>query len=428
MIKRLGYLFIFILPLTVIVVSCSLTNTPSQDEALAQTIAAIADEKIKSTPSKVPPTAAPSYTPTETPTQTPTVTASPTPEPSPTPDIFANYPAEGYGPLNFPSNINPLTGYSFDDQAILDRRPISVKISNFPRGIRPQWGLSLADHVFEYYHEAGSTRFHAIYYGNDVSQIGPIRSARFSDKDIVEMYKSFFAYGSADYRVRTRLAYSDFTSRMATITDYPCPPTELYPLCRIEQTTWNHLVTSTEALYQHFENEGVPNGRQNLDGLSFNLTSPSGGRIAFNLVVRYSLSSYHKWIYDTATGKYFRHQDVTEADLGQEVFEPTIDRLNGRQITADNVVVLLANHQYYSVTPEMIEIPFDGYGKAYIFRDGMAYLVNWGRLVNSEIIFLSFDDGSRFPLKPGNTWFSVIGSTSQIQSESPDWRFKHLIP
>ncbi|MCJ7703500.1 MAG: DUF3048 C-terminal domain-containing protein, partial [Anaerolineales bacterium] len=91
-------------------------------------------------------------------------------------------------------------------------------------------------------------------------------------------------------------------------------------------------------------------------------------------------------------------------------------------------VVLLAQTNYYSVSPEMIEIPFDGFGKAYVFREGHAYLVNWGRLTNSDVIFLADDDGNRFPLKPGTTWFDVVGSTSQVRSESPDWRFQHFIP
>ncbi len=428
MIKRLSYLFIFLVILTFITISCSLRSPSSKEEALAQTIAAIANEQLALTPTKLIPTTIPSNTPTKIPTIIPTSTVTETPEPTPTPDHLKNYPIEGYGPTNYPPGINPLTGLSVDDITRLDRRPVSVKISNYPRGIRPQWGMSLADHVFEYYHEAGLTRFNAIFYGNNVEQIGPIRSARFSDKDIVEMYKAFFAYGSADYRVRTRLSYSDFTDRMTTISDFPCPPTEQYPLCRIDQNTWNHLVTNNELLYKHFENKGISNDRQNLDGLVFKTQLPPGGQPANSILVRYSYGSYHKWIYDPDSGKYFRHQDSIEAESGQEAFELTMDRLNNQPIMADNVVVLLAKHQYYSQKPEMIEIPFDGYGKAYVFRDGQAYLVNWGRLVNSDIIFLAHDDGSRFSLKPGNTWFDVIGATSQVLSQSPNWQFRFLIP
>lgn len=419
---------IWIFTLAFLVVSCSGLNSSARDEMLAETIAARAKEQLANTPSPLPPTQISTQTSPEVPTQTPTSTLTQTPKATQTPDLLAGYPLEGYGPFNFPANINPLTGLPVADLTRLERRPISIKISNYPHGIRPQWGLSLANHVFEYYHEGGLTRFNAIFYSNDVEQIGPIRSARFTDKDIVEMYKAFFAYASGDWRVRDRLSYSDFTNRMASITDYPCPPTSQYPLCRIEQETWNHLVTKTEAIYQHFENKNVANDRQNLDGLFFNLALPADGQPANSLVVRYSFGSYHQWVYDPISGKYFRHQDVVDAEEGQEVFEPHVDGLNDQPISADNVVVLLAQTNYYSVSPEMTEIPFDGFGKAYLFREGHAYLVNWGRLTNSDVIFLTDDDGNRFPLKPGTTWFDVVGSTSQVRSESPDWRFQHFIP
>ncbi len=419
-IRRMMKITSLILALAFASQACTTAQRERLDDDLEQTVVAIAIQELESTPSPMPPT--PTIVLPPTPTATPT--APPTEAPTPT----ASYPAEGYGPTDFPPNVNPLTGLYVDDASRLNRRPISVKISNYPRGIRPQWGLSLADHVFEYYHEGGLTRFHAIFYSQDAEQIGPIRSARFSDKDLVEMYKSFFAYASGDYRVRARLSYSDFTDRMATITDVPCPSTPDFPLCRIEQGTWNHLVGSTSMLYQHFEEKGVSNERQNLDGLFFNTTLPPDGQPASTVLVRYSFGSQHQWVYDPISGKYARHEDVVDADQGEEVFQPMVDRLTGQPITADNVVVLLTKHEYFRVQPEMIEIPFEGFGKAYVFREGHAYLVNWGRVVDDAIIFLTYDNGEPFPLKPGNTWFVVLGATSEVRTASPDWRFQFFIP
>jgi hypothetical protein len=424
MIKHLTWILIIIF----LAVSCTTPNSSSQEEILQKTIVSIVNQELALTPSQVPPSETPTVSPTETQTEIPTSTITSTPTPEPTSDLEDITPIEGYGPFNFPPNINPLTGRPVRDPTKLDRRPLSVKISNYPRGVRPQWGLSKADHVFEYYAEAGLTRFNAIFYSNDATQIGPIRSARFSDKDIVEMYKAFFAYASADWRVRDRLRYSDFTDRLITVSDYPCPPTEIHPLCRIDQETWNHLVANTEKVYKHFEKKGVTNNHQDLDGLAFNSGLPPGGQPASSVMVRFSQGSYHKWIYDPIKGKYFRHQDAIGAGQGQEVFEPMIDRLNGQPVSADNVVVLLANHEYYSVDPEMVQIPFNGSGLAYIYREGHAYLVNWTRTADDEIITFSHDDGNPFPLKPGNTWFAVIGSTSNIQGESPDWQFQFYIP
>ena len=86
------------------------------------------------------------------------------------------------GPDDFPENVNPLTGLVVDNPGVLERRPVGVKINNYPRTNRPQWGLSLADIVYEFYHNNDLPRFHAIFYGNDAEQVGPIRSARLFDQ------------------------------------------------------------------------------------------------------------------------------------------------------------------------------------------------------------------------------------------------------
>ena len=45
---------------------------------------------------------------------------------------------------------------------------------NLPRNHRPKYGLSAADLVYEYYTEAGTTRFIALFYGQDAETVGPI--------------------------------------------------------------------------------------------------------------------------------------------------------------------------------------------------------------------------------------------------------------
>ena len=118
-------------------------------------------------------TAIPTSSPTANATATATSTAMPMLVPSitPSPTITPLYPLAGYGPANFPANVNPLTGLQVADPALLQRRPMLIKVSNLPRNVRPQWGLSLADIVFEYYAEEGSTRFAAIFYGQDASMV-----------------------------------------------------------------------------------------------------------------------------------------------------------------------------------------------------------------------------------------------------------------
>lgn len=413
--KRLIWILILILLLTACASEPTATPTaePEQQPASLPTDTATAEPTATST--LVPPTS----TPTDTPEPTATEVNL---------DPLANYPVEGYGPANFPANINPLTGLAVDDPAILDRRPVAVKISNYPRDIRPQWGLSLADLVFEYYHEGGLTRFHAIFYGNNTSEVGPIRSARLPDDLLIQAYKSVFAFGSADYRVRSMLFNAEYANRLASVSDKPCPPDIDYPTCRIDPNQWNHLMTDTSILSQHFTAQGVPNGRQNLDGMRFDKAVPPDGETGDSLIVRYSADDYHKWVYDAATGKYQRYYDAAYDSGAGETFELLTDRSNDQIVAADNVVVLFVPHSFYSREPEMILIDLIGYGKATLFRDGQAYDANWARPNAGEIVSITFDDGSRFPLKPGNTWFEIVGQSSLTQQGSPDWRVQFQTP
>jgi hypothetical protein len=82
-----------------------------------------------------------------------------------------------------PDPVMPLTGLPIEDPAIAARPAVVVKISNDP-GARPQSGLDSADLVFEAW-GAGPTRFATVFHSNDAPNVGPVRSARTQDVDLV---------------------------------------------------------------------------------------------------------------------------------------------------------------------------------------------------------------------------------------------------
>ena len=371
-------------------------------------------------------------TPTQTPTATETLPPKPkrivssTPDLAPTPAATpAEYPAEGFGPSNFPADVDPLTGLGVQNPALLDRRPLIVKVSNLPRNVRPQWGLSLADHVYEYYTEEGTTRFAAVFYGQDASRVGPIRSARFVDDHLVSMYKANFAFGSADYRVRDRLFKQDYASRL--VIETACPP-----MCRYEPKGANHLVTNTTDLTDYINKKKVKGGnsRQNLDGLMFKRQPFSNGAPADHVYVRYSAAIYNRWDYDQGTRKYLRFSDqADDLENGKnESYAPLMDRLTNQQISADNLLVIYVTHKYYSRTPEIVDIMLTGSGKATLFRNGQAFQVTWQRQALDTLIQLSGADGQPVPLKPGTTFIEIVGTSTKSDQNAADWRFTFQIP
>ncbi|HVM70480.1 MAG TPA: DUF3048 domain-containing protein [Anaerolineales bacterium] len=356
-------------------------------------------------------TATDAPTATDTPTATPTATLTFTPTPS--------YPPEGYGPSNFPAGVDPLTGLKVSNPALLQRRPMVIKVQNLPRDGRPQWGLSLADIVFEYYTEEGTTRFAAVFLGNDASIVGPIRSGRFIDADIVRGYKAMFAFGSAYVAEMKRFLNSEFANRL--VLEGPSSP-----LTRYDPKGKNYLVVNTADLAA-FATQRDLSKAQNLDNMLFKLQAPSGGQAVTQVYVRYSSAIYNRWDYDTASGKYMRFSDTVDASSGAtgEQYAQLTDRLNGQPIAFDNVVVLYVNHQLYA--PNIYDIQLSGSGDAYIFRDGQAYKVKWVRN-DTDVVSLTNPDGSPFAFKPGNTMFEVIGLASSISQNGQSWRFTHNMP
>lgn len=376
------------------------------------------------------PTGAPAAPPTELPTPTPlppTLEPTATPLPTDTPQPTATAAPLVFGPGNYPATINPLTGLAVSDPALLERRPLSVKIQIFPRGQRPPWGVSLADIVYDYYQNNGMTRFHAIFYGQNAEQAGPIRSGRLFDGSIVNMYNSIFAFGGADRRIYSQFLSSSFANRLIVEGSGNCPP-----MCRIDPNGFNYLIADTAALSAYAIEKGISNERPNLEGMSFDSRPPAGGQPGTQIDVRHSISAYARWNYDPASNKYLRSQD-TQEDMGQgEAYEAMIDRLTNQQISAANVVVLFMPHMYVyrsnSGSSEIVDADANGSGTAYAYRDGQVYQVKWVRPGKNSVLVLTFTDGTPYPFHPGNTWFEVIGSTSKIQADGATIRFQFAIP
>ncbi len=380
------------------------------------------DNTVVPTANSITPSPLPSDTATAT--LTPTATNTPLPTASPTP--------VAYGPSNFPTNVDPLTGMVVSDPSLLDRRPIEVKVNVVPRTTnRPPWGLSFADIVYDYYHNDGYSRFNAIFLGQDASLVGPIRSGRMLDYELVHMYQSIFAYGSADALINARLLNSDFSDRVLLEGNAnACPPPAGDPFCRFGPNEADLMLGDTSLFSKEITSRGVSNGRQNLDGMSFNSSAPAGGVAGTQVFVRYSGDNYTRWDYDPATGKYLRFQDAV-FDQGQgESYDPLTDRLNNQQISASTVVVVLAYHSYFQQPPaEIIDIDLSGTGIACVFRDGQMYQVQWNVPTTASVLSLSTADGTAFPFKPGTTWVQVVNTGNQAKDEGNGaWRFTYVGP
>jgi len=329
--------------------------------------------------------------------------------------------------------LNPLTGLPVAAEQ-LEHRPVAVKITNYPRSNRPQWGLSYADIVYEYYHNNELTRFHAIFYGEDADMAGPIRSGRLLDDYLVDMYESVLVFASADYRILDRLRSEHPRWQTIFLLEGTCPPS---PVCRYQPATHNYLLADTAEVSAYSEDlEGDGFSAPILSGMSFSAQPSEQGEQVEQINISYSYSAYSYWQYDAEIELYRRYQDNQE-DLGGagEDFRLLSDRLNNEAIRTANVVVLLMPHyfSYYRApsgdTPasEIVDMNFLGRGEAFAFRDGMVYQLDW---VNDgdQLLYLEDSNGEEFALKPGKTWFQVMTDSSFFEKDGTHWRFNFVFP
>lgn len=333
--------------------------------------------------------------------------------------------------------INPLTGTPADAPGRLDRRPIAIKISNYPRSVRPQSGLSKADLVYEYYLERGITRFIAIFYGEDAEKAGPIRSARFFDEYIFRMYQAFFVFGNADDRVMEyfltlgRPIINRFILEMGHDRANNCQPDAYIRLCRDRSISgYQNLFANTAALTQDAYQRGIDNDRQNLSGMFFQTAAPMGGEPGVMIDLNYSVFIYSRWLFDNFSDRYVRLQDTQDSFTPENrTYAILEDHLTEQPVSADNVVVLFVSHSFYTKTDttEIVEIHLSGFGDAILFRDGNAYPAMWVKPTNG-ILSLYSHKGEPLPFKPGKTFFQVLGVSSTQSHTQGSWQFDFLIP
>ena len=86
-----------------------------------------------------------------------------------------------------PLKACPLTGRGAPGGNVPQRPALAVKIGNDPSS-RPQSGLDQADIVYEEMAEGGITRYMAVYQCQSAPLIGPVRSVRWDDWNILQQY------------------------------------------------------------------------------------------------------------------------------------------------------------------------------------------------------------------------------------------------
>jgi Protein of unknown function (DUF3048) N-terminal domain/Protein of unknown function (DUF3048) C-terminal domain len=284
----------------------------------------------------------------------------------------------------------PLTGLPSDGSANALRPALSIKIDNAPSA-RPQIGLQQADIVTEELVEGGLTRFLATYQSQDAASIGPVRSARPVDADLLnQLGGGIFAYsGAAAGEIAPVKARSG-----AVLLDAGAWPQAFKR--NTARPAPSNLFTSTAALYQIGTRPGMAPPPSLF---TYSTTAPTGAP-ASGITLRFSGTSVVGWRALTS-GAYQRVENGIPAIGG-----------DGAAITADNVVILSVQigHTgiYDTAGNEDPLVIVTGSGPAWVLRDGVLEKGAWSRPDYHTEMTLTAADGTPMALKPGRTWVELL--------------------
>ena len=325
--------------------------------------------------------------------------------------------------------IDPLTGLPPSASNLLQHRPFASTVTNFPPDVRPQAGLTLADVVFEYYEEPFYTRFMAVFYGNTTNMVGPVRSGRYFNEHIVRMYHAFFAFQGADPRELAYFMSGDLRQFLVRQGSGSCPPyfyskrnIVSYDNLYFDITKWNDCTAQLH----------LDNSPQNIRSTLFDPTPPASNAGAIRIFTTYSIDDYNYWQYDPVSGRYLRYEETNNTrDNKPANYAPLMDYLNGKQVATDNVVVLFVPHVFMNEDEQddsIFHINLIDSGSAFVFRNGLAIPGYWMRTDIDQPLLMMNLDGSPIYMKPGQTFFEVIGETSTHRTDGTNWYFEYQTP
>lgn len=286
-----------------------------------------------------------------------------------------------------PEPHNSISGLPGGDGPIL-----AVKIDD-TRPAHPQIGVEDADIVYIEQVEGGLTRLAAIFSSKIPQLIGPVRSARISDIELLQQYgRVGFSYSGAQTKMRPVIAAADLEDLGAqnhSSTIYTTDPNRIPPYA---------MVLRADLLMQFVKDRNISLAQSKAMGWSFG-DAPTGGQEIDSVHISWPASSYdahwsqeeNRWLLDHSS-------------------EPDISA-SGTRLGASTLVVQMVSitdsiykDKVGGITPVSATV---GSGRGYILRNGRVYQALWSRPDATSGTQWRTSTGEEITFAQGHIWVAL---------------------
>jgi len=296
--------------------------------------------------------------------------------------------------------VSPITGLPCDNY---NQRSFAVMLAMDPI-TRPLSGISMADLVVEMPVITGSiTRLMAVYNCQEPSEIGSVRSSRHDYIPLAMGLDAIFAHWGGSH-----FALDKLNAGIMNNIDAMQNPYNAYwqdwnkHMPHNGFTSYSRLLNSAEKLGYRLTNrfEGYPH----LEISKFEIRNSklSVGRLTIGYPGHYAV--YYE--YDSNTNSYKRWREGT----------PEIDKLTGKQVETQNIVVMRAASRMIE-PPDYNDVDIEGTGDLVVYRNGEEIRGIWkkeGSYKPTKLYFLD-QEGEEIKFVPGKIWIEVMEPYQEVK-------------
>ena len=265
---------------------------------------------------------------------------------------------------------------------------LAVKIDNIVYA-RPQTGINDADIVYVLPVEGGLSRFLAIFSSHIPPVIGPVRSARDDDLQLLRQFgRPAFAWSGAQPQL-TRVV------ERARIVDVGADVAGGYYRDNNRIAPYN-LYANTRTLLAEAK------GASKAHNIGFKFGPPDrGGRRTSSQSVSYPAASF-RFTWSARRGRWLVWMDGARAETTER------QQMSAATVVIQRTVVFRSHFLEYGKKPPYAESI--GHGTAIVLRNGKAYQANWSRPTQDDGTTFTTRSGQPMRFASGPVWIVLVGN------------------
>lgn len=308
--------------------------------------------------------------------------------PEPEPAFTSKYVA----PEDF--DLAPLTGERIAVGG-LTSPSLAAKIDNHPLA-RPQIGIDRADIVFEELVEGGLTRYVAVWHSDVPAEIGPIRSIRPMDPDIVSPLRGIIAYSGGQQRFVDMMRATEVYNAIHGQAD----TNAVMFRGGVAPAPHNVIVRAPELISQHAD-LAAPQQHFAYAADAASATAAREGAPASSASLVFGSLAAPSWAWDAGSGTWLRTMTGGAPDVAA----------GGTRLSAVNLVILRVP---VAVIQDIPTTQMIGSGEAWVLTGGTSLQVTWSKADRNAPVRLIDANGLAVRLAPGNTWVELVPTTGSV--------------